>query len=100
VRDLFLLQKSQTGPGAHPAHDYGYRSLFPLLKWMADENGYSPSSAEVKNEWRNNFASSYALVDLTCSSLLVTFHATSFNIKEFYFLPTEFIIIFCLNLDL
>jgi hypothetical protein len=59
-----------------------------LLKRTVDENIYSPSSAEVKNEWRKNFVSSYALTDFTCSSLLVTLHATRLNIKELYFLPT------------
>jgi len=38
----------------------------PLLKWTADENIYAPSSDEVKNEWSNNFVSSFTLIDLTC----------------------------------
>ena len=98
MRDLFLLEKAQTGPLARPAPKLWLSGVFPLLK-RKDETVYSPSSAEVKNEWRNNFTPSCALIDLTCSSLLVTLHATKLNMKEFSFLPTEFINLF-LNLDL
>jgi len=64
---LFFLQNLR--PALEPIQplSYFYRGFFfPLLKRTADETTYSPSSAEVKNEWSNTFASSYALIDLTC----------------------------------